>query len=284
MLSNLADELANLPGLPGRFQHDSTEKHDSTENLLSRNVLSNLAKEFEYLPGLSGFGAYHNARQKVLSKVTNDSDFRSAFDYKPYNREYKRKLSDDHAKIHVFCPPLLQYIHFALGLASTDNGRGIPEFQVVIHPDDRLLEEDKHSVDEGHKSLLQLSYFLRSSRGEPTDAFKLRGYIRGHSVAARFNEVWMDQRITASGLDKRTGDPIDASEFFRESKEGVAVALMIIMAGSRVCDNITSTAPLAGPDIPIQPSQIYRLPELADVDDKSLLRWKTTHFCRINLP
>ncbi len=279
MLLNLANEMANLPGLPGRFQHDSTE------NLLSSNVLSNLANELANLRGLPGFGAYHNARQKVISKVTNDREFRSAFDDK--DGEYKRKLSDDRAEIHVFCPPLLQYIHFALVLASADRGY-YPQFQVVIHPDDRLLEEDIYSVEEGHESLLQLSDFLRSSAelGEPTETFKLGEQYesRCHYVAARFNEVWMDQRITGYGLDKRTGDPIDASEFFRESKEGVAVALMIIMAGSRVCDNITSTAPLAGPDIPIQPSQIYRLQELADVDDKSLLRWKTTHFCRINWP
>ena len=278
-MSNQINEMANLPGLPGRFQHDSTE------NLLSRNVLSNLANEMANLPGLPGFGAYHNARQKVISKVTSDSKFWYAFKYE-YG-EYRRRSSEDRAKIHVFCPPLLQYIHFALGLAFTDQGLEHSEFQVVIHPDDRLLEEDIYSVEEGHESLLQLSYFLRSSaKIEPTDTFKLGGkyYGRRNFLAARFNEVWMDQRITGYGLDKRTGDPIHASEFFRESKEGVAVALTIIMAGSRVCDNITSTAPLVGPDNPIQPSQIYRLQELADVDDKSLLRWKTTDFCRINWP
>ena len=223
-------------------------------------MLSNLANELPNLTGLPGFSAYQNARQKVISKVTNDSEFRSAFDYK--HGGYKRKLSDDRAKIHVFCPPLLQYIHFALGLASTEYGWANTEFQVLIHPDDRLLEEDIYSVEEGHESLLQLSYFL----------FKLGGKYdsRRDYLAARFNEVWMDQRITGYGLDKRMGDPIDASEFFRESKEGFAVALMIIMAGSRVCDNITSTAPLAGPDNPIQPSQIYRLQELA--------MWTINHF------
>ena len=234
---------------------------------------------------LPGIGAYHNARQKVISKVTSDSEFRSWFNYE--HGEYQRPVRPERAKIHVFCPPLLQYIHFALALASPDHGLKTCEFQVVIHPDDRLLDEDVYSVEERHESLLQLSDFLCSSAGlEPVDTFKLSGKHdnRRQFLAARFNEVWLDQRITALDSDKRTGDPIDASEFFRETREGVTVALMVIMAGSQVCDNITRTAPLAGPDNPIQPSQIYRLQEFADVDDKSLVRWKTMHFCRINLP
>lgn len=88
----------------------------------------------------------------------------------------------------------------------------------------------------------------------------------------------------ALGSDKRTGDEVEASEFFRASKEALEVPFMVIMAGSQVCDNITRTAPLAGPANPVQPSQIYSLQELANVHDFSTFRWKTTHFCRIYSP
>ena len=94
----------------------------------------------------------------------------------------------------------------------------------------------------------------------------------------------MDQRITALALDNRAGGSVDVSEFFKESKEGNAVVLMVIMAGPQVCDDITRTAPLVCPSNPVRPSQIYRLQELADADDTSQFRWKTTHFCRINSP
>lgn len=249
--------------------------------------MSNLANELANPFMLPRMDAYHNARQKVISRVTDDRKFRS--DFECVHGEYKGKYYEKaRVKIHVFCPPLLPYIHFALALASPDHGLKTCEFQVVIHPDDRLLDENIYSVEEGHESLSELSDFVRSSvrLGEPIDTFKLRGKYdnRRRFLADRFDQVWMDQRITALALDKRAGAPIDASEFFRESKEGIAVALIVIMAGPQVCDNIARTAPVAGPDNPVQPSQIYRLQELADVDDKSLLRWKTMHFCRINLP
>ncbi|KAK0514421.1 hypothetical protein JMJ35_003038 [Cladonia borealis] len=117
---------------------------------------------------------------------------------------------------------------------------------------------------------------------EPGTMLKLES--RRQYLATRFDQVWMDQRITAIGMGNCTGGPIDASDFFRDSWEAVEVALTVIMAGPQVCDYITRTAPLVGPDNPIKPMQVYRLGELADVDDRSLFRWKTTHFCRINSP
>ena len=89
-----------------------------------------------------------------------------------------------------------------------------------MYPNDRLLDEGIYSAKEGHISLLELSCFVRFSAnlGEPIDTFKLGGKYNNRSrfLATRFDQVWMDQRITALGLDKRAGAPIDASEFFRE--------------------------------------------------------------------
>ena len=191
------------------------------------------------------------------------------------------------ASIYVFCPPLLQYIHFALALAYADNGGRTCGFhRVVIHPDDRLLDEGLYSIKEGHESLLQLNDFVRSHAvlGEQRAMLRNKREDRCRWIASCFDQVWMDQRITASASDRRTGDKIDASEFFRASKENHEVALMAIMAGPQICHGITTTAPLAGPDNPVQSSQIYRLEQLDDVDEASLFRWKTTHFCRINSP
>ena len=260
-------------------------QHDTTKNLLSRTMLSNLADDFANLFMLPGMGAYHNARQKVISKVTDNGEFRSHFNFihGEYKTEYYKK-----AKIHVFCPPLLQYIHFALALPSPGHGLETLEFEVVIHPDDRLLNGGLYSVEEGHESMLQLNDFVRSNAelAEPIDAFQLgvKRESRQRFLATCFDQIWMDQRITALASDKRTGDEVDASEFFRESKEAAEVVLTVIMAGPQVCDHITGTAPLVGPDNPVQPMQSYRLQELDGVDDRSLFRWKTTHFCRIYSP
>ena len=246
--------------------------------------LGNLADGLGDLSTFSNLSAYYEAREKVLSKAVDSRGFQSEFCF--WKGEYKaRGSTQDRAKIHVFCPPLLQYIRFALALAYRDPGLKTCEFQVVIHPDDRLLDGALYSVEEGRISMLQLSEFVRSraysGELEPIDS---ENESRQHYLATRFDQVWMDQRITALGSNKPTGNEVDASEFFEASKEAVQVAFMVIMAGSQVCNNITRTAPLAGPDKPIQPSQIYRLQELADVDDNSLFRWKTTHFCRINSP
>ena len=263
-------------------------QHDTMKNLLSWTVLASLADELEATFKLQSMSGYHNARSKVMPRITDGSEFRIR--YTCVDGEYRLKSSDNEprAKIHVFCPPLLQYVHFALALAPPDSALKTCEFQVVIHPDDRLLDETLYSVEEGHESLLQLDEFVRYSAelGEPIDAFVLgvKRESRRQFLAARFDQVWMDQRITALASDKRTDDEINASTFFRESKEAVEVALTVLMAGPQVCDNITRTAPLTGPDNPVQPYQIYRLEELADVDDTSLFRWKTRHFCRINSP
>lgn len=244
------------------------------------NRLADLADELEYPCRLPGISACHNSREKVISKAIGNKNFQDR--YHCVNGEYwYRGSTKARAQIHVFCPPLLQYIPFALALAAPDHGKTC-EFQVVIHLDDRLLNGSLYSAQEGHESMLQLNDFVRSNAelGEPIDTFESRRQF----LATRFDQVWMDQRITALASGERTSGEIDASEYFRVSKESHAVALMVIMAGSQICDNVTRTAPLACPDNPIQPSQIYRLQELADVGDESLFRWKTTHFCRIYSP
>ena len=242
-------------------------QEDTRENLLSISRLAKLADEWGDPSKFADLSAYYEAREKVVWKTIDSRGFQSEF--VSSKGEYTaRSDSQLHAKIHVFCPPLLQYIHFALALAYGDPGLEICEFQVVIHPDDRLLDGTVYSVEEGRISMLQLSDFVRHTAYlggiEPTDS---ENESRQHFLATRFNQVWMDQRITALGSNEPTGNEVDASEFFEASKEALQVAFMVIMAGSQVCDNITRTAPLVCPDNPVQPSQIYRLQELADVDD-----------------
>lgn len=264
-------------------------QHDDREDLLSRDVLLDLLDLLGNYPGdyCPDVSAYQNDREKVIPKVTDNVKFRSR--YENYHDEYWASLDGKtRAKIHVFCPPLLQCILFALALHSPNPRLKPCEFQLVIHPDNRLLDGGLYSVEEGHESLVQLDNFVRSN-ADLEDLFDNsgRGIMRKTQwrfLAALFDEVWMDQRITASASNKRTGEKVDASEFFKESKEAHGVALMFVMAGPQICNDITKTAPLVGPDNPVQPSQVYRLEELADVDDASLFRWKTRYFCRIKSP
>ena len=202
-------------------------QHDTMNNLLSKTVLESLADELEDTLELPSMSGYRNARKKVMQRIIDRSAFQTR--YTCDSGEYRVTSSNDwpRAKIHVFCPPLLQYIHFALALAPPDPALKTCEFQVVIHPDDRLLY-GANNVEEGHESLLQLDDFVRSNAelGEPIDTFVLgvKRESRRQFLAARFNQVWMDQRITALALDKRP-DGIDASTFFRESQEAVEVFL-----------------------------------------------------------
>ena len=260
------------------------------ENILSGHMLEDLADVLATPfkpPGMSG---YHNAREKVISKATDNSKFRNRYRYNK-NGGYKHRGYEARAKIHVFCPPLLQYFLLALALAFPDHDLKTCEFQVVIHPDDRLLAGGAYSVEEGRQSLSQLYGFLQSVEpGRPIDTLEpgMELESRRQFLATRFDQVWIDQRVTVTAIescyDSCKDDPIDASDFFRESKEGVEVALIVVMAGPQFCEYITKTAPLVGPDNPVLPMQIYRLQELADVDDRSAFRWKTRHFCRIHPP
>ena len=249
-------------------------------------MLESLADDSANFSKIPRKSVYYNACKKVIQRITDDSGFRIR--YTCNYGEYRNKSFHDkpRAKIQVFCPPLLQYIQCALALAPPDDGYKPCEFNVVIHPDNRLLDRGIYSTEEGHESLSQLYDFIRSNAesGAPIDGFML-GMERERLcryLTTRFDQVWIDQRIAAIATDKCTRDPIGASEFFKESKEHGQVALIVIMADPQVCDSITSTAPLVCPDNPVQQSQIYRLEEFTDVDDTSHFRWKTRYFCRID--
>ncbi|KAK3166814.1 hypothetical protein OEA41_009939 [Lepraria neglecta] len=161
--------------------------------------------------------------------------------------------------------------NFALALAPPDDALKTCEFNVVIYPDNRLLDRGIYSTEEGHESLSQLYDFIYSNAesGEPIDGFVL-GTERERLcryLTTRFDQVWIDQRIAAVATDNCTRDPIGASKFFKESKEHSHVALMVIIAGRSVTV-----------------LQIYGLKEFNDVDDTSHFRWKTRYFCRIDSP
>ncbi|CAD6581976.1 MAG: hypothetical protein ASARMPREDX12_000720 [Alectoria sarmentosa] len=258
------------------------------EDLLSMDMLEYLVDEPANASGIPRWSVYHNAREKVIQKITGNPYFRGH--YERVYGEYRHKYEPDkaRAKIHVFCPPLLQYIRFALALAPPQPALRTSEFDVVIHPDDRLIDRRIYSAETVHKSLLQLCEFVRSNAkvGEPTDTVRLgvERESRCRYLAARFDQVWMDQRVAAVAADEYPRDPIDASDFFRESHEDGQIALMAIMAGPQVCDSITSIAPLVRPNHPVQELQIYKLEELADVTVKSNFRWKTRHFYWIDPP
>ena len=252
------------------------------------DMLEYLVDEPANASGIPRWSVYHNAREKVIQKITGNPYFRGH--YERVYGEYRHKYEPDkaRAKIHVFCPPLLQYIRFALALAPPQPALRTSEFDVVIHPDDRLIDRRIYSAETVHKSLLQLCEFVRSNAkvGEPTDTVRLgvERESRCRYLAARFDQVWMDQRVAAVAADEYPRDLIDASDFFRESHEDGQIALMAIMAGPQVCDSITSIAPLVRPNHPVQELQIYKLEELADVTVKSNFRWKTRHFYWIDPP
>jgi hypothetical protein len=72
---------------------------------------------------------------------------------------------------------------------------------------------------------------------------------RERYLATRLDQVWMDQRVAALATDNHIHDAIDASKLFRHSKGDGQVALMVIMAGQPVCDNITLSALLFSSEI-----------------------------------
>ncbi len=236
---------------------------------------------------ITGMSDYRKACNKAMQKVINNSSFQAK--YTCQYGEYRDKSFDNEprAKIHVFCPPLLEYIHFALALAPPDEALKTCEFKIVIHPDTRLLDPETYRKEEGDESLLQLYKFVYSNAGleEPLDEFVLReeSERRQGYLATRFDQVWMDQRIMAITIDESPPRALDASEYLSELKGDGQVASIVIMAASQVCDSIISSAPLAGPDYPIQQSEIYELEKRSGASNSSPVFWKTKHFCRIVL-
>ena len=262
-------------------------QRDTKEGLLSENKLKNLVEAMADYSKIPRMRVYHNTCQKVMQPIIENSSFRTKYtcDY----GEYRDISMEDmpRAKIHVFCPPLLEYIYIALAIAPPDEGLRTCGFQVVIHPDHRLLDGKLYSAEEARESLLQLYNFVYSNaEGEPIDEIVLpKEYKRRlRFLAARFDQVWMDQCVMAISMDEDPRGPINFSELFSKSEDDGLVASIIVMAGPQVCDNITSTEPLAGSEYPIQQSQIYKLEELGGAGNLYPIRWKTRHFCRIDPP
>ena len=260
-------------------------RQHNVQILLSETVLERVAGR---LADLSNFSkdhpAYGHVRQKVVQRMVDSTDFQASnsLDYGEYR--HKNWEGSPRAKLHVFCPPELHYVDFALGLSPPDEIFKTCEFDVQIHLDLRLLDQDIRNAKEGRNSLWDVHEFVRlhADIGEPIDSFKL-GTERMHRrqfLAARFDQVWLDQQVEILATGKTIRDPPSASEFFEASKEHVAVAMIVIMGCPEVCKRITSTAPLVSPDTPVQEHRIYRLEEFDKVDHASQLRWKTKHFCQ----
>ena len=252
--------------------------------LLSKTILDDLIFSLEKSK-YSRENAYYSAREKMIQKIIGKEKFR--WDYDCIHGEYRQKYQKWRAKVHVFCPPSLECIKFALALAPPDPIHNKTEFDIVIHLDDRLLDEGISMAD-GKESLSQLDTIVCSyaDLGNPVNDFhSLMAHERKcQYVATRFDQVFMDQRVTAMTTQGYRRDAVDAFEYFGEVAQDEQHVSTIIMAGPQVCRSMTSTAPLVPPDFPVQPGQIYNLVELADVDDKSRFRWKTKHFCRIVSP
>ena len=239
-------------------------------------------EDFSKIMGMSNC---QKACKKAMEKVINQSSFQAK--YTCHYGEYRDKSIDTEprAKVHVFCLPLLEYIHFALALAPPDELFKTSEFKVVIHPDTRLLDTKAYSMEEGHESMLQLYKFVDSNAEvkEPIDEFVLskESERRWGYLATRFDQIWMDQRVTAIIDNKSPRRALDASEFFSALKGYGHIASVVIMAAPQICDLITSSAPLAGPNWPIQNSQVYELEELSDARSSSPTFWKAKYVCRI---
>ena len=256
--------------------------------LISKEILESLADELSDVPSTLGASTHHNARKKVVRRLTNSPDFQAqhSCDYGRYMRKHFEGSAQ--AEIHVFCPPLLQYVIFALTLAPPDDGLKACELDVIIHPDIRLLGGENYSKKEKYECLLQLQYFISpiAELEETTNGFVLgeEQEQRRQLLAARFDQVWLDQQAMASATDKAQLDVPSASEYFKATKEHRAAALLIVMGCPEICKRVTSTAPLVSPDNEVQDCHIYRLEEFEDVDNTSYLRWNAKEFCRVDTP
>lgn len=216
---------------------------------------------------------------------TSDFHFKNEYIHGEYRT--KTKYGGFRAKIHVFCPPFLDYIHIALAFALPNEGLRTCEFQVMIHPDHRLLDEKLYSAEEARESLLQLCDFVYSEKlGNSIDSVMLprESEHRSRFLAARFDQVWMDRCLMALSLDECHVDPFDFYQIFKECKKDEQIELIIVMAGPQVCDSITSVPPVATLGYPMQQSQIYKLEYIDGANDDSLIRWKPSHFCSIQPP
>lgn len=104
----------------------------------------------------------------------------------------------------------------------------------------RLLDRKLYSAEEARESLSQLYNFVYSNaEGEPIDEIVLpKEYMRRlRFLAARFDQVWMDQSVTAISMDEDPRGPINFSELFSKSEDDDLVASIIVMAGPHCYDH-----------------------------------------------
>ena len=237
---------------------------------------------------IAGMSDFQRVCKRATDEIINQSRFqaRYALDY----GEYRDRFTDAElrAKVHVFCPPLLEYIVFALALAPPDEALKTSEFKVVIHPDTRLLDRKNYTMEDGHESMSQIDNFVNLNRElkEPIDEFVLpeESERRQGYLATRFDQIWIDQRVTAMTQNKYPQMPMDAFQFFNTLQGAGQIACIIIMAAPEICDLLMSSTPLVGPDGPIQlqQSQIYELEELSGAQNSSPTQWGIKRFCRIS--
>lgn len=289
--SSIVDSLSHYAPFFIICHQDFPFSKSIKESLFTTFKLERLAEALKDYSQISRMNIYRNACDKIKQKIINTSHFRTRYP-SIIGGEYRNTscIDEPRAKIHVFCPPLLDYIHIALAFSPPDPALRTCLFQVVIHPDHRLRDEKVHSADEARESLSQLCDFVYSNGeqglGEPIDdiVLPLERERRSRFLAARFDQVWMDRCMMAASMDERLSDPIDFSQIFREYQDDNSVQLMVVMAGPQVCNNITSIPPVAGPGYPMQPLQIYKLEKVSDGSEHSVIRWKTLHFGSMHRP
>ena len=184
---------------------------------------------------------------------------------------------------------MLQLYNFVC--SKVDLKELIDEFELLKENERRQKYLATRFVDQRVTAVANNEYSRRSYNCQRINALPAQPKGRPHGLDMDANEIDRIDFRSAKGMADAAhsgsgpyGDhgAIDVSDFFSASKGDGQIASIVIMAAPQICDLITSSPPLAGPDWSIQQSQIYELEEVGGACNSSPTFWKTKHFCRIS--
>ena len=97
-----------------------------------------------------GMSDFQKACKRAIEKIINQSSFQATYIYNYGEYRDTSIGTEPRAKVHAFCPPLLEYIHFTLALTPPNKVFKTSEFKVVIRPDTRLLDTKTYHIEKGY--------------------------------------------------------------------------------------------------------------------------------------
>lgn len=169
--------------------------------------------------------------------------------------------------ITIYCPPRMHFVHLALALVNPEEES---RFRFHVRFDERLLDQP---IPNPRERLQGYYDDIWGARHTTDPAVK-------RTVDA-IDINWLQQRIEALNPAVRPSSELDMYTIFRQSRDDIPCAAIIVMTGELRCRTLFRSPPVLPADISYLAGRIFRLRELDEADSNLEFRWKAEHYCNI---